>query len=296
MGKLKLFWVLCVLGAWVVANGATPSHAPSPSVDCSAVLLSMADCLTFVMNGSTISKPEGSCCSGFKTVLKDDPKCLCEAFNNNNNLGIALNMTKASTLPSACAVSTPPMSNCGFSSAPSDAPVPSPSPTASLQIRGSPSNPTSTGAPKQSQSNAAAISISVAVILASLVTNGAGRLQHWCCHANRRQSTVKASVEEIKKAYRIMALVYHPDVCHPSRKEESTQMFLQLHKAYETLSDPILRKQHDRELGLNGVVNDEGEWEFARERWENQLCGLKMRSDYRMRRKEGKSFKGRMRA
>lgn len=105
-----------------------------------------------------------------------------------------------------------------------------------------------------------------------------------------------ASVEEIKKAYRIMALVYHPDVCHPSRKEESTQMFLQLHKAYETLSDPILRKQHDRELGLNGVVNDEGEWEFARERWENQLCGLKMRSDYRMRRKEGKSFKGRMRA
>ncbi|RWR78460.1 non-specific lipid-transfer protein-like protein [Cinnamomum micranthum f. kanehirae] len=192
MGKLKLFWVLCVLGTWVVAKGATPSNAPSPSVDCSAVLLSMADCLTFVMNGSTISKPEGSCCSGFKTVLKDDPKCLCEAFNNNNNLGIALNMTKASTLPSACAVSsTPPMSNCGFYSAPSDAPVPSPSPTAALQLTGSPSNPTSTGAPKQSQSNAAAISISVAAILASLTFSAETSWVERCKRAVERSTFCK---------------------------------------------------------------------------------------------------------
>lgn len=95
----------------------------------------------------------------------------------------------------------------------------------------------------------------------------------------------KASFEEIKKAYRNMALVYHPDVCPPSRREESTQMFLQLQKAYETLSDPILRRKHDRELRLNGgeINDDEGRWEFARERWEGQLIGLKIKSDYRMR-------------
>ncbi|RWR88441.1 LOW QUALITY PROTEIN: non-specific lipid-transfer protein-like protein isoform X2 [Cinnamomum micranthum f. kanehirae] len=104
----KLLWAFCALGVWAVfVNGASHSHshAPSPSVDCSSVLLSMADCLTFVMNGSTISKPEGSCCTGFKSV-KENPKYLYEAFNNNNNLGVPLNMTKATTLPAACGVST----------------------------------------------------------------------------------------------------------------------------------------------------------------------------------------------
>ncbi|XXG69144.1 hypothetical protein AAC387_Pa06g2082 [Persea americana] len=86
---------------------------PHSSVDCSSVLLlSMADCLTFVMNGITISKTEGSCCSGFKSV-KENPKSLCEAFNNNDNLGVPLNMTKATTLPAARGVSTPPLSKCG---------------------------------------------------------------------------------------------------------------------------------------------------------------------------------------
>lgn len=112
----KLLWAFCVLGMWAVVvsgGGHSHAHAPSPSVDCSMVLLSMADCLSFVMNASTVSKPEGSCCSGFKTVLKETPKCLCEAFNNKNNLGVTLNMTRATTLPSACGVSTPPLSKCG---------------------------------------------------------------------------------------------------------------------------------------------------------------------------------------
>ncbi|KAJ8625744.1 hypothetical protein MRB53_034274 [Persea americana] len=88
-----------------------------------------------------------------------------------------------------------------------------------------------------------------------------------------------ASIEEIKKAYRSMALVYHPDVCPPSRKEEFAQMFILVHKAYHTLSDPILRKKHDRELGLEQVENE-------RKIWEEQLLGLKIRSDCRVRTKE----------
>ncbi|KAK8693182.1 hypothetical protein V6N13_070776 [Hibiscus sabdariffa] len=55
---------------------------------------------------------------------------------------------------------------------------------------------------------------------------------------------------EIKKAYRRMVLRYHPDVCPPSVKEESTQRFLELQMAYETLSDPISRQMYDYELGL----------------------------------------------
>ena len=44
-----------------------------------------------------------------------------------------------------------------------------------------------------------------------------------------------ASDGEIKRAYRSMALQYHPDVCHdPSMKEESTKNFVRLNAAYET--------------------------------------------------------------
>ncbi|KAK8587640.1 hypothetical protein V6N13_086622 [Hibiscus sabdariffa] len=55
---------------------------------------------------------------------------------------------------------------------------------------------------------------------------------------------------EIKKAYRRMVLQYHPDICPPSAKEESTQRFLELQTAYETLSDPISRQMYDYELSL----------------------------------------------
>ncbi|KAK7267478.1 hypothetical protein RIF29_20152 [Crotalaria pallida] len=51
-------------------------------------------------------------------------------------------------------------------------------------------------------------------------------------------SPKSATMDEIKIAYRSMALQYHPDVCHePSMKEESTKMFVQLNAAYETLSN-----------------------------------------------------------
>ncbi|KAE8665982.1 Slufate transporter 2,1 [Hibiscus syriacus] len=55
---------------------------------------------------------------------------------------------------------------------------------------------------------------------------------------------------EIKKSYRRMVLRYHPDVCSPSSQEESTQRFLELQMAYETLSDPISRQMYDYELSL----------------------------------------------
>jgi len=45
---------------------------------------------------------------------------------------------------------------------------------------------------------------------------------------------------EIKKAYRSMALQYHPNVCPPSKKDEYTKKFVELHRAYETLSNPAL--------------------------------------------------------
>ncbi|XP_052109385.1 microtubule-destabilizing protein 60 [Arachis duranensis] len=108
------------------ANGASPSHllnaAPAPAVDCSSLVLTMADCLSFVTNGSTTTKPEGNCCSGLKSVLKTAPQCLCEAFKSSGQFGVVLNVTKALALPAACKVSAPSASNCGLSETPAAAP------------------------------------------------------------------------------------------------------------------------------------------------------------------------------
>ena len=53
-----------------------------------------------------------------------------------------------------------------------------------------------------------------------------------------------ASEEEIKLAYRRLAKKYHPDLnkIDPLAKEK----FIELHKAYETLMDPIKRKIYNQ--------------------------------------------------
>ncbi|CAM8911208.1 hypothetical protein QQ045_033132 [Rhodiola kirilowii] len=91
------------------------------SVDCSPFLLSLADCLTYVSEGSTIDKPEASCCSGLKDVLKASPDCLCVGFKSSAQFGVKLNLTKALALPSACHLSAPP-TNCGLAPAPQATP------------------------------------------------------------------------------------------------------------------------------------------------------------------------------
>ncbi len=115
--NLNLSLILCVIVILGYAQGGSSSHnAPAPSVDCSTLILNMADCLSYVTNGSTVTKPEGTCCVGLKTVLKADAECLCEAFKSSASLGVVLNVTKATALPAACKVSAPSAANCGCQS------------------------------------------------------------------------------------------------------------------------------------------------------------------------------------
>ena len=54
-----------------------------------------------------------------------------------------------------------------------------------------------------------------------------------------------ANDDEIKKAYRKLSFIHHPD---KNKSPESTQMFQKLAEAYSILSDPARRQQYDMEL------------------------------------------------
>ncbi|NXG56121.1 DNJB6 protein, partial [Hemiprocne comata] len=65
-----------------------------------------------------------------------------------------------------------------------------------------------------------------------------------------------ASAEDIKKAYRKLALKWHPDK-NPDNKEEAERQFKQVAEAYEVLSDARKRDIYDR-YGKEGLINGGG--------------------------------------
>ena len=60
-----------------------------------------------------------------------------------------------------------------------------------------------------------------------------------------------ANAEDIKKAFRRLALRYHPDR-NPSNIEEAEKRFKEINEAYEVLSDNNKRREHDLLLGWPG--------------------------------------------
>lgn len=55
-----------------------------------------------------------------------------------------------------------------------------------------------------------------------------------------------ADADAIKKAYRKLALRWHPDRAKPEEREKHEARFKQISEAYEVLSDPETRKRFDR--------------------------------------------------
>ncbi|XP_076914086.1 uncharacterized protein LOC143572960 isoform X2 [Bidens hawaiensis] len=54
-----------------------------------------------------------------------------------------------------------------------------------------------------------------------------------------------ASVEDLKKAYRRLAMIWHPDKNHTKNKSEAEAKFKQISEAYDVLSDPQKRQIYD---------------------------------------------------
>eukprot|EP01018_Ginkgo_biloba_P025574 Gb_04900 [translate_table: standard] len=92
-----------------------------------------------------------------------------------------------------------------------------------------------------------------------------------------------ASTEDIKMAYRKLARQFHPDVCvSPEEKHRGTQLFLRIHDAYSTLSDPHGRAQYDRQLSSQMQSSNGQTWNYRRgaeyrynkmgRNWETDQC------------------------
>ena len=60
--------------------------------------------------------------------------------------------------------------------------------------------------------------------------------------------SAEGSPDEVRAAYRRLALKYHPDVSPPGAAAENTRRFIEVQEAYETLSDPSRRASYDRAL------------------------------------------------
>lgn len=76
--------------------------------------------------------------------------------------------------------------------------------------------------------------------------------------------TSKATVEEIRQAYRQLAKRFHPDA------GGNADQFSKLQKAYEVLSNPVPRKAYDK----SGVVQDDQYWNNVRKVAEEKLQEL----------------------
>eukprot|EP01126_Amoeba_proteus_P000176 TRINITY_DN10064_c0_g4_i1.p1 TRINITY_DN10064_c0_g4~~TRINITY_DN10064_c0_g4_i1.p1 ORF type:complete len:469 (-),score=117.86 TRINITY_DN10064_c0_g4_i1:787-2193(-) len=66
----------------------------------------------------------------------------------------------------------------------------------------------------------------------------------------------RATQDELKKAYRQVVLVHHPDKQAQATSEADDEVFKKIQKAYETLSNPKLRKVYDSQESFDDTIPD----------------------------------------
>jgi DnaJ-class molecular chaperone len=77
-------------------------------------------------------------------------------------------------------------------------------------------------------------------------------------HYKVLQVDPSACQEVIQKAYKALSLKHHPDKHPAARRPEAAVRMQQLNRAYEVLSDPLLRQKYDNQQQLWDVWLSEG--------------------------------------
>ncbi|KAL9238679.1 hypothetical protein vseg_013069 [Gypsophila vaccaria] len=147
-----MYALVSVSGVKVRAQSPMMSPTMSPTTgapDCMTSVYNMSDCLTYVVNGSTVNAPDKACCPELAGMLDSNPVCLCQLLGKSKDLGIDLDVGRALKLPSICGLQTPPLSLCSVVGIPIGAPTSSAGPSSS--VSGTPtgeptSGPSSSGA------------------------------------------------------------------------------------------------------------------------------------------------------
>ncbi|KAK4763568.1 hypothetical protein SAY87_013006 [Trapa incisa] len=161
-------------------SGFSPALSPGP--DCSTILFSLADCLSYVQTGSNQTKPEKPCCPELVNLVTNSSVCLCKLLGDPKSTGFDIDVNRALKLPSACDVSTPPVSLCSVLGVPVFAPissegsiapdtgVPALAPTASESPPATGGNPpSSAGTASSEPGNRASRSVSSVGVLGAVI-------------------------------------------------------------------------------------------------------------------------------
>jgi DnaJ-class molecular chaperone len=97
-----------------------------------------------------------------------------------------------------------------------------------------------------------------------------------------------AGIEEIKRAYRKLALQYHPD---KNKSKNAESMFILIHQAYQTLTDSKKREQYNLSLdfGISIELLKKKEEKAQKEREKKYGTAHKYDTDIKNR-KKGNTF------
>ncbi|XP_020258245.1 non-specific lipid transfer protein GPI-anchored 2-like, partial [Asparagus officinalis] len=91
---------------------------------CPPPMVSLQPCLGFI-TGNSSSNPPPQCCTQLASMVQSQAQCLCQVLSLAPQLPLPVNRTQAVTLPGACNIQVPPLSQCNAQSGPSTPTTPS---------------------------------------------------------------------------------------------------------------------------------------------------------------------------
>lgn len=125
----------------IMARAQSPPSPISSSLSCGTSLANLVACMGYLQGGSSNSSPTQDCCTALGSEVDSSAVCVCQLLTTGNNplgipinnipLTIPINQNRGLTLPGACKISTPTLSQCMSAAVGAGAPVSSPLPATS---------------------------------------------------------------------------------------------------------------------------------------------------------------------